>query len=121
MRSASVSIKVFGAYVALTGITLLVVPNLLLSVLGLAATSEIWVRVLGAVAVAIGYYYWACGSAQAKAFFRASVTGRFIFAALCLGLVVVIAAPWQLLIFGAADALGALWTLVALRKEPAAG
>jgi hypothetical protein len=121
MRSASVSIKVFGVYVLVTGITLLLVPNLLLSVLGIAATSEIWVRVLGAVAVVIGYYYWACGSAQAKAFFRASVTGRFIFAALCFGLVVVIAAPWQLLIFGAVDALGALWTLVALRKEPAAG
>lgn len=117
MRSASVSIKVFGAYVALTGIALLVLPNLLLSVLGIAATSEIWVRVLGAVAVVLGYYYWECGSAQAKAFFRASVTGRFVFAALCVGLVVIMAAPWQLLLFGVVDVLGALWTIAALRKE----
>ena len=120
MRSASVSIKVFGAYVALTGIALLVVPNLLLSVLGFAATSEIWVRVLGAVAVVLGYYYWVCGSAEATAFFRASVVGRVLFAALCLELVVVMAAPWQLLIFGVVDVLGALWTIAALRKEPAA-
>ena len=120
MRSASASIKVFGAYVALTGIALLVVPNLLLSVLGLAAASEIWVRVLGAVAVVLGYYYWECGAAQAKAFFRASVTGRFVFAALCVGLVVFMAAPWQLLLFGVVDVLGALWTIAALRKELAA-
>lgn len=120
MQSASVSIRVFGVYVAVTGITLLLVPNLLLAILGFAATSEIWVRVLGAVAVVLGYYYWACGAAQAKAFFRASVTGRFVFAVLCGGLVVIMTAPWQLLLFGAVDVLGALWTASALRKESAA-
>ena len=81
MRSASVSIKVFGAYVILTGITLLLAPNLLLSVLGFASTNEIWVRVLGAVAMVLGYYYWACGSAEAKAFFQCNVQDASLFAA----------------------------------------
>ena len=120
MRSASVSIKAFGGHVILTGITLLLVPNLLLSLFGFAATNEIWVRVVGAIAIVLGYYYWACGSAEAKAFFRASVTGRFLFAALCVGLVVGVAAPWQLLLFGVVDVLGALWTSAALRRESAA-
>ena len=120
MRSASVSIKVFGGYVILTGITLLLVPNLLLSLFGFAATSEIWVRVVGAMAIVLGYYYWACGSAEAKAFFKASVTGRILFAALCVGLVVGAGAPWQLLLFGVVDVLGAVWTASALRNDSAA-
>lgn len=120
MSAAAVSIKIFGVYVALSGVTLLLAPNLLLSLFGFAVTSEIWIRVAGAIATVLGYYYWACGSAEAKAFFKASVVGRFLFAALCLGLVVGAAAPWQLLLFGVLDVLGALWTAAALRKESAA-
>lgn len=119
MRSASVSIKVFGVYVMLAGIMLLLAPNLLLSPLGFAAATEIWVRVLGAVAMVLGYYYWACGSAEARAFFKATIAGRFAFAALCLGLVLAMAAPWQLMIFGVVDVLGAVWTASALRSGPA--
>jgi hypothetical protein len=118
MRSASLSIKVFGVYAMATGIGLFLAPALVLSPLGFAVPTEIWVRVLGAVTAALGFYYWACGSAGATAFFRASIPGRLGFATLCTLLVIFFSAPPQLLLFGAVDTAGALWTALALRREP---
>lgn len=115
MHPASPSIRVFGAYVAVTGIGLLVAPHLVLGTLGIAAPTEVWIRVVGALALVVGYYYWACGTAGAVEFFRASVRGRVLFAALMALLVVVFAAPAQLLLFGVVDLLGAGWTPHGLR------
>lgn len=117
MQSSSFTIKAFGVYVLLTGIALLVAPNLTLSPLGFAPTSEIWIRVLGALAAIVGYYYWACGAADAKAFFRATIPGRLGFCALCMALVALAGAPLPLLVFGLVDVLGAAWTFIALRNE----
>jgi hypothetical protein len=117
MRSSSLSIKVFGIYVLLTGLTLIFVPNLLLSVFGFPPTQEIWIRVMGALATAVGYYYWACAKALDIKFFRATLVGRPIFAIVCFGLVGFAGAQWQLALFGLADLFGAAWTAVALRAE----
>jgi hypothetical protein len=118
MHPATRSIKFFGIYVVLTGIGLLFAPALALAPLGLAAPTEVWVRVLGALAIVVGYYYWACGSAGALAFFRASIRGRMLFAALMLLLVVLFNAPAQLLLFGVIDLLGAAWTAQGMRAGP---
>jgi hypothetical protein len=117
MRSSSLSIKVFGIYVFLTGLTLIFVPNLLLSVFGFPPTQEIWIRVMGALATAVGYYYLACANTLAIEFFRATLIGRPIFAIVCFGLVGFAGAQWQLALFGLADLLGAAWTAFALRAE----
>jgi hypothetical protein len=68
----------------------------------------------------VGYYYWACGSAGAKAYFKASIVGRFLFCALCVLLVLLADAPPPLILFGVVDVMGAAWTAYALRAEEAA-
>ncbi len=117
MLSSALSIKVFGAYVVLTGAILLLAPDLMLGVLGLAPASDIWIRVLGALALVLGFYYWACGTAGATAFHEATIPGRIAFFVLCAGLVLAADAPAVLLVFGAVDVLGAAWTFLALRHE----
>lgn len=117
MKSAALTVKVFGVYAALAGLALLFAPNILLPVLGLPTTAEIWVHVLGALALVVGYYYWACGTANVRAFFVASVQGRMIFCAACLALVVGADGPPVLIAFGLVDVAGAGWTLAALRSE----
>ncbi|MBL8479164.1 MAG: hypothetical protein JNK59_07640 [Sterolibacteriaceae bacterium] len=107
MNSSAFSIKAFGVHVVLTGITLVLAPNFLLSLFGLAATTETWVRVVGALAPVVGFYYWTCGVAGATALFRATPVGRPLFCALCVGLVIFAGAPWQLLLFGVVALLGA--------------
>ncbi|HJW50401.1 MAG TPA: hypothetical protein VJ501_00190 [Burkholderiaceae bacterium] len=117
--SPAFTIRIFGSYVLLTGATLLIAPQLLLGLFGFAATDDVWVRVLGAVAVVLGYYYRVCGSSDARAFFAASIVGRLAFCAMMAGLVLTGAGPWMLLLFGAVDVAGALWTWVALRGAAA--
>ena len=116
MHPAAPSVKYFGVYAAVAGAGLMLSPALILSVLGVAAPTEVWVRVVGGFALVVGYYYWACGTASAIAFFRASVGGRIAFAAILLLLVLVFGAPLQLLVFGAIDVIGAAWTANGLRK-----
>ena len=117
MKSPVLSIKVFGTYVVVTGLGLLLIPDLWLAPFGFPPPTEIWVRVLGLVAGVLGFYYWASALANARSFFVASVYGRCIFCAGCIGLVLFAAAPWQIIIFGVVDLVGAAWTKVALVNE----
>lgn len=99
----------------LTGIALIVAPGMVMSLLGIAPPSEIWIRVLGVLALVVGYYYLACASGEAIAFYRATVAGRFGFAGLLVVLVALYGAPIQLLLFGLVDVAGSVWTSRGLR------
>lgn len=116
MHPASNSIKYFGLYAIATGVGLVFAPGLVLSPLGIAVPTEVWIRLVGALAIPLGYYYWVCGSADIVAFFRASIHGRVVFAATIVLLVAVFAAPVQILLFAAIDVAGVLWTAQGLRK-----
>lgn len=115
MTAAARSIVYFGVYALLTGVVLLVAPNLLLSIFGLGSTPEVWIRVLGSVVVALGAYYIVMGRAEAVLFFRATLWGRAWIFVSFLGLVVVGMARPPLVLFGVVDLLGAFWTWRALK------
>jgi hypothetical protein len=116
MHPAANSIKYFGLYAIATGLGFVLVPGLVLSPLGIAASTEIWVRVVGALAIPLGYYYWACGSANMVEFFRASIRGRLLFAATVVLLIAAFSALVQMLLFAGIDLAGAAWTFQGLRK-----
>ena len=46
MHPASLSIKAFGVYAAVTGIGLLLAPNVVLAPLGVPMATEVWIRVV---------------------------------------------------------------------------
>ena len=52
MRQSSIRLVVFSIYCTLLGATLLIHPNSLLTVFGLAPTQEVYIRILG-------YILWA--------------------------------------------------------------
>jgi hypothetical protein len=117
MSKSAFSVKAFGIYLLVLGVGLTLVPNVVLAVFGMPQTSEVWIRVVGILAFNIGVYYVYAAKCEAKAFFRASVYTRTLvlvsFAAFAaLGL----ASP-VLILFGAADFAGAIWTHLALRAE----
>jgi len=121
VQTPSFTIKVFGVYVIVgVGLPLLLAPNLFLSFLGVPPTEEIWVHMLGLVVTILGYYYLAAGFGNARPFFVATVYGRFGICAGCIGFMLLLSAPWQGLIFGVIDVVGALWTSAALRSEAVA-
>lgn len=111
----------FGAYAVLTGLVLIVDPSPIFKLIAMPLPADVWIKVVGVLAVVLGYYYWACGRAGDMVFFRASIVGRVGFFVLCGLLVLAYRAPAQLMLFGAVDLLGAMWTALAMRGRFKAG
>lgn len=111
------TIFVFGCYMLVLCVPLLLAPNLLLKPLGFAPTDEVWIRVAGLLVLYLGFYYVMAARWEARAFIAATVPVRasviFVFGIfVAAGLV-----PPMLLLFGVPDLLGAGWSWQALRNE----
>jgi hypothetical protein len=119
MTHAAKSTLIFGIYLVLMGIILVVDPNRLLGLFGVPPTTEVWIRVLGVIVGILGFYYIQAARNALTPFFRATIYGRtivlisFVMFAI-LGLVEPI-----LIFFGVIDFLGGIWTALALRAESA--
>lgn len=122
MSRSALSLKVFAGYLLGLGVLLVVAPNLLLATFGFPATSEVWIRVLGFVVVNLSVYYWYAAKSESKPLFLATVYTRLFILVAFVALVVAGLARPMLVLFGAVDALGGLWTYFSLRRgEPASG
>lgn len=117
MTPASKSVYFFGFYLLLTGITLTITPNVLLSLVQFEETREVWIHVLGAVVFAIGLYYVIMAPSNHKLFTTLTVYARLSILIWFVVFVLIDWAPVQLILFGLVDGAGAAWTYLALRKE----
>ena len=117
MTSAARGLFVFGIYAIVAGAGLLILPTLVLSTLGFPPTQDGWVRVVGALAVIIGWYRTVAARHELLPYMRVSVSGRIAFAGLLGALVATSSMPPSLLILAGVDVAGALWTGVALRSH----
>ncbi len=116
MTSAAKSLYYFGFYLLILGITLTVFPNILLSLFQIAETSEVWIRVLGCVVFGIGLYYVFMAPSNNTLFLTLSVYVRFSILLWFIVFVLMGWAPAQLILFGLADAAGAAWTYLSMKK-----
>lgn len=117
MTPAAKTVCYFGYYLYGVSITLVFFPNLLLRVLGIPETTEVWIRILGVLVGIIGYYYHRNGAANNRSFFPFTVHARVVvFLSLAAFVLLKMAGP-MLIVFGVVDLLAALWTLRALRRE----
>jgi hypothetical protein len=116
MTAASKSVCYFGFYLYVTGITLIAAPNFLLTTLQLPKTNEVWIRVVGVLALCLGYYYHRAGAGNIQAFFKHTIPTRiFVFLSFTAFILLNYVSP-MLILFGAADFAGAIWTRWALKK-----
>ena len=120
MSKAAQSLFVFGLYAVLAGTAFLAVPEPLLAMMHLPPLPAGWARIIGLMALVIGTYDIACARAECVVFMRASVFTRIAFAVGAGFLVVIGQMPIPMLLLGAIDAAGALWTAVALKHDPPA-
>lgn len=114
MTKAAFSVFVFSVYLFVLGSVLLVVPNVLLSFFRFPETHEVWVRVVGMLVVILGYYYATAARHELTPLLRATVFARFSVLVFFIAFVVIGFAPPVLILFGAIDAAGAIWTGLAL-------
>ncbi|HSO61691.1 MAG TPA: hypothetical protein VLR50_11725 [Desulfobacterales bacterium] len=117
MSRSAFSLKIFAGYLLGLGVVLVLAPNLLLTTFGFPATSEVWIRVLGFVVVNLSVYYWYAAKSDSKPLFLATVFTR-VFILVAFGALAVfgLAKP-MLVLFGAIDAIGGLWTYLSLRRD----
>lgn len=119
MRRAAMSVLVFGVYLVALGLVLAIAPNVVTRATGVAETTEPWLRVVGALAINIGLYYLVAARMELRPILVASVPARLAIPLWLTGFVLWADADPSILVFGAADLAGALWTLTALRLDRA--
>ncbi|MBL7827862.1 MAG: hypothetical protein JNJ57_14630 [Saprospiraceae bacterium] len=116
MNNAAKTVYYFSFYLFLVGATLIITPNTLLGLFGFDPTSEVWIRVVGVLAVTLGIYYYRMSGTNNRTFLQTTIIGRSAAASFFLLFVL---AGWTkpaLIGFAAVDMLGALWTWQALKK-----
>lgn len=116
MSRAAKSVMVFGVYLIGMGVNLVAAPELFLSTFGFPATNEVWLRVVGMLALLLAFYYIQSARLGLVEFFRLTVYTRasviiFFGAFVALGY-----AQPTLILLGVADLLGAIWTARELRS-----
>ncbi len=97
------------------GSALILAPNFLLGLFSLPGPTDVWIRVVGMLVLLLGFYYIQTARKEMTDFFRWTVYTRstvilFFTAFVLLGL----ASP-PLILFGAMDLLGAIWTGLTFR------
>jgi hypothetical protein len=117
MTAAAKSVYFFGFYLYVLGVTLIFLPNLLLTTMGFPPTDELWIRVAGLLVVLIGFYYHQAGAKNISAFIPLTIPARTtVFIAFIAFVLLKMASP-ILILMGAIDLAGAIWTFMALKKK----
>ena len=120
MSNSARSVFVFGLYLLVLGIILLVAPNFLLGMFSLPGTTEVWIRVVGMLVLFLGFYYTQAARKEMTDFFRWTVYARTAVIVFFIAFVLLDFASPPLILFGAVDLLGAIWTALALRSAKTA-
>jgi hypothetical protein len=117
MSSSAKSVFYFGLYLAMLGLSLIFFPNIPLNLFGIPSTSEVWIRVVGMLLLALSVYYLVSSRYDIVPIFKVTMYVRptiilFFIAFAIAGLVT----P-NVILFAIIDLLGAIWTYLALKKE----
>lgn len=120
MHKTTTSLIAWAAYDFVVGATLLLAPNLLLGILLIPPTDEVWIRVAGVLAFVIGAFFLQTARHGTIHFYRLSVHVRIGAGLLFAALIITGLGPPILLLFVLIEWLGAVWTAMALRAETAA-
>lgn len=116
MSKTAFTVRVYSYYLFLLGAALMLIPNVILPLFGFAATSEIWIRMLGLFTCTAGIYYFQSAAHEQTAFFRATIVGRLFFFVATATMTIAFGQPVTLAAIGCVDLFGALWTLSTLRQ-----
>lgn len=111
----------FGIYLTILGLLFLATPNTVLRLFQLPETNEVWIRVVGMLVSALGFYYIDSAQNGLTRFIQQTVKLRSTVILFFTAFVLLGYTEPQVILFGVADLLGALWTWQALRIEGRAG
>lgn len=116
MSKSSLSLFVFGLYLVVLGLILIIAPNFLLGVFFMPSTAEVWIRVVGVLVLFIAFYYIQAARQEMTEFIKLTVYPRSFLILFFIAFVLLGLARPALILFGMVDLLGAIWTVLALRS-----
>ncbi|WP_075796004.1 hypothetical protein [Massilia putida] len=115
MSRSVLSAKVFAVYLFIVGPVLVFAPNILLAIFRIAPVGDVWIRVVGLLALNIGVYLWRL--ADHRPFLEASVYTRVLVCAVFFMFALTGMADPMIALFGVIDLCGGLWTWFALKAD----
>ena len=108
IKRAALSLFVFGLYMVLiVGLGFMLAPHLILSIFGLSAGDDVWIRMVGMLASIIGAYYLLVVRARLEVFFKWTVPGRYYAACFMVLIFALGKVGPAILLFAAVDAVAA--------------
>ena len=110
------SLTVQMVYVALTGLQLMFVPNMMLATFGIAPTNEIWIRNLGVIIFILAILYYAIRKTSDMEVVKATIWGRLVAATGIIVLALYSSQP-ILILFATVDVATAVWTWMELKSK----
>lgn len=117
MATPALTVRIFGGYLIVLGAVLMVAPNILLGLFGIAPVTDVWIRVVGMLVGFLGVYYLLAAAAGLTSFLAWTVPVRLSVFLFFGAFVLLQLAPPVLLAFAVVDAVGAIWTWLALRRS----
>lgn len=117
MSRSAKSVLVFGIYLALIGLVLLLFPNALITPFGIAPTNEVWIRLSGILLMALAVYYYLGAKHEIIVIMKATAFIRLTIILFFTAFAVLKLTSPSIIFFAVIDFLGGAWTLLMLKNE----
>ncbi|HJR44978.1 MAG TPA: hypothetical protein VJ927_05185 [Actinomycetota bacterium] len=114
MSPVAKSAAAFAVYLSGMGLALLAIPGNFRDLIGLPPADDLYLRLVGAIAIALGIYYAAAARDENVPFLRSTVPAR-VWVLVAFTSIALLSGEPILILFGLADAAFAAWTWNALR------
>ena len=108
---------VFCVYLFVIGIGGMLAPDMLADLVGMPHASDVWGRVAAMLVFNLGILYIWIIRTRSAAMISYTVFTRMVVLVVLTSFFLAKLAPVNIVIFGALDALGGLWTLWALKRD----
>lgn len=117
MTHSAKSVLLFGVYLTLVGATLLIIPNVFLTTIGVANTNEGWINLSGLLLLALSVYYIVAAKHNLHVIFKVTACIRCSIIFFFSVFVYLEMMEPILLLFASFDFAGGAWTYFAMKKE----
>ncbi len=117
MSKSAKSVFIYGVYLAINGLLLLLVPNVLLNSLSIEPTTEVWIRLAGILLMAISVYYFIAAKYEFIVIMKATAFIRFSIIFFFTAFVLLKMVSPSIIIISVIDFLGGVWTFLMLKNE----
>lgn len=117
MSKAAKSVFYYGIFLAINGLMLLIIPNVLIGSLGIEPTTEVWIRLSGLLLMAISVYYFLSAKYEIAVILKATAFIRFTIIFFFTAFVLFNLVSPNIIILSVIDLSGGIWTYLLLKKE----